>query len=53
MKTCVSIECPFIHYCKAYNFLINLEGGCPTQKAILEAAEKLKKQRRKEGKRNE
>lgn len=52
MKTCVSIECPFIHYCKDYNFLVDRGNGCSTQREIMEAAEKLKRQRRKEGKRN-
>lgn len=53
MKTCVSIECPFIHYCKDYNFLVDRGNGCSTQREIMEAAEKLKRQRRKEGADNE
>lgn len=46
MKTCVSIECPFMWYCKDYNFLVDREGGCKTQDQILQQAEKLKKQRK-------
>lgn len=41
MKTCVSIDCPFISFCKAYNFLVDRSDGCDTQNSILKAAEKL------------
>lgn len=52
MKTCVSMECPFIHYCKEYNFLVDREGGCSAQKAILQGARKIERERRKEGRKN-
>lgn len=52
MKTCVSMNCPFIHYCKFYNFLVDRGDGCDTQKKIMESAERLKKQKRKEGREN-
>lgn len=48
-KTCVSINCPFIRYCKDYNFLVERNGGCKTQEAILYGAEKLRKERKKNG----
>ncbi len=41
MKTCVSMNCPFLKHCKDYNFLVDREGGCKTQKAILDAAVKM------------
>ena len=43
MKTCVSMKCPFIPYCKHYNFKVNHEGGCKTQDNILKAASTLTK----------
>lgn len=44
MKTCCSINCPFIPFCKDYNFTIDRKDGCETQSLILQRAEKLKKQ---------
>ena len=41
MKTCVSMNCPFSKICVDYNFLVDREGGCKTQKAILDAAVKM------------
>lgn len=41
MKTCVSMNCPFLNHCKDYNFLVDHEGGCKTQDAIRKAAEKM------------
>lgn len=41
MKTCVSINCPFSKHCKDYNFLVDRESGCKTQKKFIEAATKL------------
>lgn len=45
MNTCVSMTCPFIAYCKDYNYLVDRTGGCKTQDAILRAAKRLQKQR--------
>lgn len=41
MNTCVSMKCPFILYCKKYNFLIDRGGRCETQEAILRAASEM------------
>ncbi len=41
MKTCVSMNCPFLKHCKDYNFLVDRERGCKTQTAIMEAAGKM------------
>ena len=41
MKTCVSMNCPFSKVCMDYNFLVDREGGCKTQKAIVDAAIKM------------
>ena len=41
MKTCVSMNCPFLNHCKDYNFLVDHEGGGKTQDAIRKAAEKM------------
>lgn len=50
MKTCVSMECPFLMYCKDYNFLVDREAGCKTQDALMRGAERLKKQKKFERK---
>lgn len=41
MKTCVSMNCPFLDHCKDYNFLVDRDGGCKTQKAIIDAAARM------------
>lgn len=41
MATCVSMKCPFILYCKHYNFTVDRTGGCEVQKQILGAAKEL------------
>lgn len=43
MKTCVSLDCPFIPYCKDYNFKVDRTGGCKTQEKIVEQAKRLMK----------
>ena len=43
MATCVSMNCPFIPYCKHYNFKVGRTGGCEVQKKILDAAKELQK----------
>lgn len=47
MNTCVSIECPFIWYCKEYNYLVERKDGkCEHQEQILRQAKKLEKRMR-------
>lgn len=41
METCVSMNCPFMMYCREYNFQIDRTGGCDTQRKILHAARQL------------
>lgn len=38
MKTCVSINCPFINFCKDYNLKLDRETGCTTKSKIVAAA---------------
>ena len=45
METCVSINCPFISIYNQYNFLVDRTGGCDTQDRILEAADRLMKEK--------
>lgn len=47
MSNCVSMNCPFIPYCKEYNFLIDRGDKCNIQEEIIKGAEKLKKQKGK------
>lgn len=48
-ETCVSIDCPFIFCCKAYDLSVDRREGCETQKKILATAKEveLKKMARK------
>lgn len=48
MKTCVSMNCPFMGICKEYNFLVDRSNGCKTQQFILKKSSEMLK--RKEGK---
>ncbi len=48
MNTCVSMSCPFVAYCKDYNYSVDRTGGCKTQENILAAAKKLQKMRKYE-----
>lgn len=49
--TCVSMNCPFIPYCKDYNFLVDRNPKCQTQEKILLAAKHLQATKRaKDGK---
>lgn len=43
MSTCVSLKCPFILYCKHYNFLIDRGDVCKIQLEIIEKAEEAKR----------
>lgn len=46
MKTCVSIECPFILYCKKYNCEVDRTGGCKVQDNIMTLAKRLEKKQK-------
>lgn len=45
--TCISLRCPLINFCKHYNFLIERGEKCETQQKIIDAVEKIKKERKK------
>ena len=38
MNTCVSMKCPFIGYCKDYNFLVDRGEKCDTMARLVRAA---------------
>lgn len=38
MKTCVSMNCPFIDYCKDYNFLVDRGEKCETKERLIRSA---------------
>lgn len=40
-NTCCSLRCPFIPYCKEYNFLIDRGEKCKIQEEIIKAAKKV------------
>ena len=46
MNTCVSMNCPFINYCKEYNFLVDRGEQCKTQNKILRLASDYIKKRK-------
>lgn len=46
MKTCVSIQCPFIAFCKQYNNNYDRSDGCETQQMIVDKAVRLQKAER-------
>ena len=41
MKTCVSMNCPFISYCKDYSLTADRGDRCITQERIVRAAKSL------------
>ena len=47
MNTCVSLSCPFISYCRFYNFLVDRGERCAIQQEIVFRAEKLKEKEEK------
>lgn len=49
-KTCVSMNCPFIWFCKEYHLETDRADGCKTQDRILEAALRLAKEQAKKRK---
>lgn len=42
MNTCVSLSCPFISYCRFYNFLVDRGERCAIQQEISYRAERQK-----------
>lgn len=40
MNTCVSLSCPFISYCRFYNFLVDRGERCAIQQEISYRAER-------------
>ncbi len=47
MNTCVSLSCPFISYCRFYNFLVDRGERCAIQQEIVFRAERLKEKEEK------
>lgn len=47
MNTCCSMACPFIPYCKEYNFLVDRGEYCDTQRKIIDAAKQMEKRNKK------
>ncbi len=47
MNTCVSIDCPFMRYCKHYNFLVDRGDNCAIQEDILRRAKEYERCKRK------
>ncbi len=47
MNTCVSLSCPFIPYCRFYNFLVERGERCAIQQEIVFRAERLKEKEEK------
>lgn len=41
MKTCASMNCPFINYCRHYHLTKDRGDRCETQEAILRAARRI------------
>ena len=50
MKTCISLECPFMTLCKHYNFLIDRGESCPIQEKIVYCVGKYREQQRRKRK---
>ena len=48
--TCVSLNCPFIWYCKNYSLEKDHTNGCGTHGKLMEAALRLHKKNRAEAK---
>ena len=46
INTCVTLDCPFIWYCKEYNFTVDRGDHCDHQDQILRQAKRLEKQRK-------
>lgn len=44
MKTCVSMNCPFIPFCGKYNFLTDRSPKCEIQEEIVKRAKELMKE---------
>lgn len=44
-KTCVSMRCPFIWFCRDYHLEMDRPDGCVTQDRIVEAALRLTRER--------
>lgn len=47
MKNCITLSCPFISYCRFYDFLVDRGDKCAFQTAIVQGAKKLIKEEKK------
>ncbi len=47
MTTCVTLDCPFILYCKEYNYLVDRGESCKHMEQIIKKAKRFDNQRRK------
>lgn len=50
MTTCVTLDCPFICYCKEYNYLVDRGEGCEHMEQIIKKAKLFGSQRKKRAK---
>lgn len=50
MTTCVNLDCPFICYCKEYNYLVDRGEGCEHMEQIIKKAKRFDSQRKKRAK---
>ena len=47
MNTCVTLDCPFICYCKEYNYTVDRGERCEHMEQIIRKATRFDKQRKK------
>lgn len=46
MNTCVTLNCPFILYCREYNYLVDRGESCEHMEQIIKKAKRFDSQRR-------
>lgn len=47
MTTCVTLDCPFILYCREYNYLVDRGESCEHMEQIIKKAKRFDSQRKK------
>lgn len=47
MNTCITLDCPFIWYCKEYNYLVDRGDSCEHMEQIIKKAKRFDMRRRK------
>lgn len=48
MTTCVTLNCPFILYCREYNYLVDRGDSCEHMEQIIKKAKRFDRQRKKQ-----